>query len=297
MFCTSRKFRKLECAARDENPTRSEIQRRLGTTLAQVLFDYSHQEAVKLLDSAPAKLSQQLCCASQDSQLKTDVMGTWAEKQKILKSYLHSDILALGEGELKKFQAEIETVTQKKLRDEFAEECRILEAEKRFAIRRNADEIHAKYEEYFKAAQQELAEKLQVELIDADAKRNKELQKAIIKAQMDTTHDVLRKIRPQMNWVVTSLYNELEQTRRAQKEKMIVDFNNIMREQHLKLDARIKEIESKKVEELRAQRHELETRNVMNIIYTFFMERLRSSLQLQAINKYFEVNIYIYIYI
>lgn len=51
---------------------------------------------------------------------------------------------------------------QKKLRDEFAEECRIFEAEKRFVIRRNTDEIHAKYEEYFKAVQQELAEKLQV---------------------------------------------------------------------------------------------------------------------------------------
>jgi len=57
---------------------------------------------------------------------------------------------------------EIEATTQKKLRDEFAEECRMLEAEKRFAIRRNADEIHARYEEYFKSAQQELKEKLQV---------------------------------------------------------------------------------------------------------------------------------------
>lgn len=48
------------------------------------------------------------------------------------------------------------------------------------------------------------------------------------------------------------------------------------------------------MEELRIQRHELETRNVINIIYIFFMERLRSSLQLQTINKYFEVNIYMY---
>ncbi|EGI69193.1 hypothetical protein G5I_01957 [Acromyrmex echinatior] len=155
-------------------------------------------------------------------------MVAWMEKQKILKSYLHSDILALGERELKKFQAEIEAMMQKKLRDEFAEECHILESEKRFIIRRNADEIHSKYEEYFKGAQQELTEKLQVELMNINAKCNEKLQKAIIKAQMDTTHDVLRKIRPQMNWVVTSLYKELEQTRRAQKEKMIVDFNNIM---------------------------------------------------------------------
>jgi len=69
----------------------------------------------------------------------------------------------------------------------------------------------------------------QVELMNIDAKCSKELQEVIIKTQMDTTQDVLRKIRPQMNWVVTSLYNELEQTRQAQKEKMIVDFNNIIR--------------------------------------------------------------------
>jgi len=53
-------------------------------------------------------------------------------------------------------------MTQKKLRDEFAEACHRLEAEKRFIIRSNADEIHTKYEEYFKAAQQEFTEKLQV---------------------------------------------------------------------------------------------------------------------------------------
>jgi len=69
----------------------------------------------------------------------------------------------------------------------------------------------------------------QDELVDADAKRNEELQKTIVKVQMDTTHDVLRKIRPQMNWVVTSLYNELEQTCRAQKETLIADFNKIIR--------------------------------------------------------------------
>jgi len=51
------------------------------------------------------------------------------------------------------------------------------------------------------------------------------------------------------------------------------------------------------MEELHDQRHELEIQNVINIIYTFFVEKLRSSLQLQIINKYFEVNIYIYIYI
>ncbi|XP_071560011.1 uncharacterized protein, partial [Temnothorax nylanderi] len=287
--CISRKFRKLECATRDGSPTRSEIQRRLGASLAQVLLDYSNQEAAKLLDPLPlTKLSQRSCCATQDSQLKADAMGMWAKKQEVLKSHLHSDILALGEGELKKFQAEIEAATQRKLWDEFAEERHMLEAEKRFAVRRSADEIHARYEEYFRFAQQELEEKLQVELRDTDEKRNKELQKAIVKARIDTTHDVLRKIRPQINLVVTSLYNEFEQIHRAQREKMIADFNKIMRKQYLKQDVRIREIERKKMEELHVQRRELEIQNVMNIIYIFCMEKLRSSSQLQAVQKHFE---------
>ncbi|XP_024878993.1 uncharacterized protein LOC112459188 [Temnothorax curvispinosus] len=167
----------------------------------------------------------------------------------------------------------------------------MLEAEKRFAVRRNADEIHARYEEYFRFAQQELEEKLQVELRDTDEKRNKELQKAIVKARIDTTHDVLRKIRPQINLIVTSLYNEFEQIHRAQREKMIADFNKIMRKQYLKQDVKIREIEKKKMEELHVQRRELEIQNVMNIIYIFCMEKLRCSSQLQAVQKHFEVNI------
>lgn len=64
------------------------------------------------------------------------------------------------------------------------------------------------------------------------------------------------------------------------------------RKEHLKLDARIKEIEMKKTEELRIQCHEFEIRNFMNVIYIFYMERLRSSSQLQAIYKHFEVITY-----
>lgn len=93
MCSPSRKFCKLECATRDKSPTRLEIQQRLGASLAQVFFDYSHPNAVKLLDSTPlAEVSRQ-SCASQDGQLKTDVMGMWEKRQEIFKSYLHSDIL------------------------------------------------------------------------------------------------------------------------------------------------------------------------------------------------------------
>lgn len=68
----------------------------------------------------------------------------------------------------------------------------------------------------------------------------------------------------------------------------------MQRKQHLKLDTRIREVEKKKIEELRIQHHELEIQNVMNIVFILCMERLRNSLQMHAIHKYCEVNIYIY---
>lgn len=63
---------------------------------------------------------------------------------------------------LTKFQTEIETTTQNALREESAEKGCTFESEKRLAVRRNAEEIHARYEEYFESAQQELKEKLDV---------------------------------------------------------------------------------------------------------------------------------------
>jgi len=69
----------------------------------------------------------------------------------------------------------------------------------------------------------------QIERANENSKRNKELQKAIVKTQIETTHDVLRKIRPQMHCIIASLCNDLEETCRAQKEKMIADFNRIVR--------------------------------------------------------------------
>lgn len=287
------KFHKLKYVKQNDIPTRSEIEQYLGTSLAQILFNYSHYEMIKQLDPIRSArvLQQSKCHKAQDSQLKRDIVQMVSEKQDILKSNIHRDILVLGEEELKKFQTEIEALTQSKLRNEFAEECHMLEAEKRFAIKCNVDEIHARYEEYFKFTQQELQKQLQMDSADADTKHKKELQKVAVKTRIDTTHDVLRKLRPQMYNIIKSLYDDLELSHRAQREKMIADFNKIMRKEHLKLDARIWEIKKKKIEALHFQQHEFQLQNVMNIIYVLCMERLCSSLQTQAIHKHYEEKI------
>lgn len=47
------------------------------------------------------------------------------------------------------------------------------------------------------------------------------------------------------------------------------------------------------MEELCTQRYELEIQNATDIIYVLCMERLRNNARMQAVHKYFNVNIYI----
>lgn len=90
---SSYKIYKLKYITQDDVPTRSEIQQHLGTSLAQIIFDYN-QEAVKLLDSIPSeRLLQQSYCTAHDDQLQTDAIRTWWKKQGILKSQMHDNIL------------------------------------------------------------------------------------------------------------------------------------------------------------------------------------------------------------
>ncbi|KAH0950143.1 hypothetical protein HN011_000371 [Eciton burchellii] len=285
------KSRKLEpCVTQDDIPTKSEIEQCLGTSLTRILCDYSHHEVIRLLDSAPsAKLPQQPYCTARDCQPLQ--MNKWSQEQKILKAYMHHDILALGEEELKKFQAQVEATTRSKLSDEFIKKSYSLEAKKRFTIRRKTEQIHTMYEECFEIVQEELEKKLETEWADAKAQHNKELQKIAVKTRLDTTHDVLRRLRPQICYIITSLHNNFQQCLRAQREKMIADFNKIIRKQDVNLQARIKEAERKKMEELISQHHELEIRNATDIIYVLCMEKLRNDSVMHTIHKRFEEKI------
>ncbi|XP_020281621.1 uncharacterized protein LOC109853686 isoform X2 [Pseudomyrmex gracilis] len=271
-----------EIFAEDDIPTKSELRQQLGVSLTQVLVDYSHDDVKNLLGSS---VRQSFDATTPRSDIDDEM---WPEKHKVLKSHVHHDILALGEKELKQFRTRVEDATTIRLRDEFAEKYHMFEAEKRFAIERNANEIHARYAELFKAAQEELREKLRIDWADTEAKHKKELQKAIVRARMDTTHEVLRRMRPQIFHVIANLYNDLELSYRSKRERMIADFNQIMRKHYTEMDAKIAKVESEKVKELRVQRRELEMRNITNIIYLVCAERLHCDLQTEALCKYFE---------
>lgn len=84
----------MKYVKQDDIPTRSKIQQLLGTSLAQILFEYSHHEMIKMLDPIrSAGFLQQSCYKVQNDQLKMDIIQMIPEKQDILKSNIHHDIL------------------------------------------------------------------------------------------------------------------------------------------------------------------------------------------------------------
>lgn len=96
----TRKFRKLKCVKQNDIPTKLEIQQCLGTLLTHILFNYNHCEMIKQLNSTrSARILQQPYCRAQNDQLKTGAKRSFrteneSEKQDILKSNIHHDILS-----------------------------------------------------------------------------------------------------------------------------------------------------------------------------------------------------------
>lgn len=83
----------MKCGKQNDIPTRLEIEQCLGTSLAQILFNYSHYGMIKVLDSTRSARVLQSCYKPQNDQLKTDFIRA-SEKQNILKSDIHHDILS-----------------------------------------------------------------------------------------------------------------------------------------------------------------------------------------------------------
>lgn len=81
-----------EIFAEDDIPTKSELQRQLGVSLAQVLVDYSHDDVKNLLRSSVRPFG----ATPRDD--RSDIDETWP--QKVLKSHVHHDVLGASDNNI-----------------------------------------------------------------------------------------------------------------------------------------------------------------------------------------------------
>ncbi|XP_034188086.1 uncharacterized protein LOC117607925 isoform X2 [Osmia lignaria lignaria] len=164
------------------------------------------------------------------------------------------------------------------------------QARKRREAEEDAQRLHEKYENYLRNVQKELQEQIEIEWANVTAANAKNLQKAVVQERTKVVHEMMKKMRIEISHVVQTLYKDFEDSFRAQRENIIADFNQIMREKHVQLNKNMHEFEKRLNKELYIQRHQLEMQNAVEIIYLLCLERFRSDRDKHAIHKYFEMN-------
>ncbi|XP_046608481.1 uncharacterized protein LOC124299349 [Neodiprion virginianus] len=293
MFRTNPKYRRLEMVIKDEVPVQAEIRERMGSSMAQVFFDHGHPDSRKLLGVIPPlKGPREELWISPSDQLIQKVALVPPLTNKCIKACTHQGIL--GKQAMEKYEHELYDKMVKKYEEDNKDTRNMFEAEKRRAIQLAEQELQLKYEKYIQNLQEEFKQNLQVTitsiiaLAEAFQKCSKSMQKVVIRERIEVTKMMLKKLRDEISYVVTSIYENFEHSIRIQKENMVADFNEIIRRERAKTDVKMKEMERNKNEALQVQRHELEMQNFADVTYVLCLERMRASSEKHAIHLGFE---------
>ncbi|XP_046466092.1 uncharacterized protein [Neodiprion pinetum] len=289
MFRTNPKYRRLEMVIKDEVPVQAEIRERMGSSMAQVFFDHGHPDSRKLLGVIPPlKGPREELWISPSDQLIQKVALVPPLTNKCIKACTHQGILAIGKQAMEKYEHELYDKMVKKYEEDNKDTRNMFEAEKRRAIQLAEQELQLKYEKYIQNLQEEFKQDLQIALAEAFQKCSKSMQKVVIRERIEVTKMMLKKLRDEISYVVTSIYENFEHSIRIQKENMVADFNEIIRRERAKTDVKMKEMERNKNEALQVQRHELEMQNFADVTYVLCLERMRASSEKHAIHLGFE---------
>ncbi|XP_076231247.1 uncharacterized protein LOC143177268 [Calliopsis andreniformis] len=271
-------------------PTASKIRANLGPSLAQAFFEYSHYDTKTLLDLKEPLKSPKTCFPELEEKTQDD--KALPLHNELIKADVHQNILEIGESILQRVQKQIEESLRERIEKQTQEKFHMYQAKKRLEAERYAEELHAKYDNYIKTVQKELEKQLKVEWAKAAAEYAKNTQKAVVQERMNVTHDMMRKMRLEMTYVIGSLYKEFEEMFIAQRDNIIADFNSIMREKHVKMVKEMQEFERKVSMDLYIQKHQLEMQSTVDIIYLLCMERLRSCTEKHAMHMHFQKQIH-----
>ncbi|XP_078037379.1 uncharacterized protein LOC144470286 [Augochlora pura] len=269
-------------------PTSSEIRDCLGPSLAQLFFQYSHEDTKKLLDLIAPEKSPPPCFTVQISDKKLVSLA----HDDTVKANVHESILEIGETLLERFRKQIENELRDKIEKQSQEKFHMYQAKKRREAETKSQELHAKYENYFKTVQNEIQKQIEIEWANVSSQWVIKMQKAVVQERIKVTQEILQKMRTEMTYVIQSLYREFEESFRAERENIIADFNEIMRTTYVKLNEEKKEFEEKVGRELHIQQHQLEMQNTVDVINVHCLEQLRCCREKHIIHEHFEKEIH-----
>ncbi|XP_076762099.1 uncharacterized protein LOC143430022 [Xylocopa sonorina] len=290
MHQTRRKCNAKLCAGNPVPPA-SVVRACLGPSLAQVFFEYTHQDTIGLLDVlTPAKKSRTCWSISSDEHVLEKKVAPPTDHQ-VVKAFVHQNILEIGETLLEGVKREIEESLRDKVERQSREKFYMYQAKKRREAELDVQQLHERYKSYVETVRGKIQKQLEIEWSKAATECAKNTQKAVAQERMNVIHEMMRKMRAEMTYVVQELYKEFEEMFASRRDVIIADFNQIMRQKHVKLRKEMQEFEEKVSRELCIQRRQFEMRNAADVMYVLCMERLRSNNEMHIMHKYFQQQI------
>ncbi|XP_043514580.1 uncharacterized protein LOC122531070 [Frieseomelitta varia] len=290
MHQTSPKCNVKLCSNNDVPPS-SVIRACLGPSLAQVFFDYTHHDTIKLLDVLTPLKTSKACFSIPSERQLSECRFIPPTDHQIVKAFVHQNILEIGEALLERVKKDIEESLRDKIERQSREKFHLYQAKKRREAELHAEQLHEKYENYIETVQHELQKQLEVEWSQAAAECAKNIQKAVVQERINVTNEMMRKMRAEMTHVVQSLYKDFEELFCAKRDNIIADFNQIMRGKHVKLKKEMQEFKEKVNRDLYIQRRQFEMQNTADLIYALCLERLRNNREKHIMHKYFQQQI------
>ncbi|CAD6227770.1 GSCOCG00006226001-RA-CDS [Cotesia congregata] len=164
----------------------------------------------------------------------------------------------------------------------------MFEAEKRHAINLSINETRNVYESKIDLLTKEHESKLQSALAEVVEKSNKKLQKAVVAERVSVTHQMLKKLRDEIGYMVIKLYDEFERKSRVDRENMIADFNKTIRNERNKNNDILNAFEKEKNLEMNIQRLEIENKYINLLINSVRAERSHSETRMSFRQQNFQ---------
>ncbi|CAG5093760.1 Protein of unknown function [Cotesia congregata] len=281
----SPKSRRLELQAKNETPKQSEIKNYIGPILTTTLFDFSPPDIQKLLGVTPLLEGppENLWTSPSDKIILRPVTN-----HNIIKALTHDGILKLGEQVKRNYEADVNKKVNDNLSREINEIRSMFEAEKRHAINLSINETRNVYESKIDLLTKEHESKLQSALAEVVEKSNKKLQKAVVAERVSVTHQMLKKLRDEIGYMVIKLYDEFERKSRVDRENMIADFNKTIRNERNKNNDILNAFEKEKNLEMNIQRLEIENKYINLLINSVRAERSHSETRMSFRQQNFQ---------
>ncbi|KAG8039038.1 hypothetical protein G9C98_003345, partial [Cotesia typhae] len=284
----SPKSRRLELQAKNETPKQREIKNYIGPIRTKILCDFSPPDMKNLLGVTPQLEGppKNLWTPPSDKIILRPVTN-----HNIIKALTHDGIIKLGEQVKRNYEADVNKKLNDNLSREINEIRSMFEAEKRHAINLSINETRNVYESKIDLLTKEHESKLQSALAEVVEKSNKRLQKAVVAERVSVTHQMLKKLRDEIGYMVIKLYDEFERKSRVDRENMIADFNKTIRNERNKNNDILNAFEKEKNLEINIQRLEIENKYLNLLINSVKAERSCSETRMSFRQQNFQPSV------